>query len=154
MLKGGFKSENLARDPSIKQGVEALVKRAIELSGTTLVSDDVLTTIQNLKAELDQRLSKQLNAVMHHADFQKIEASWRGLHTLVSNSELNKDLKIRVMNISKDELGKTLGKFEGAQWDKSPAVQKDLSGRIRHARRRAIRLPESAISNSATPRPM
>ena len=45
---------------------------------------------------------------MHHADFQKLESAWRGLHYLVNNTETDEMLKIRVMNISKKDLGKTL----------------------------------------------
>ena len=61
---------------------------------------------------------------MHHADFQELEGAWRGLHYLVNNSETDQMLKIRVMNISKKELGKTLKHFKGAAWDQSPIFKK------------------------------
>ena len=59
-------------------------------------------------AEIDKKLTEQVNQILHHEDFQKIEGSWRGLHHLINNTETDEMLKIRVMNISKKELGKTL----------------------------------------------
>jgi len=56
---------------------------------------------------------------MHHEEFQKLEGAWRGLHHLVNNTETDEMLKIRVLNISKKELGKTLKKFKGTAWDQS-----------------------------------
>ncbi|MEL7045695.1 MAG: type VI secretion system contractile sheath large subunit, partial [Pseudomonadota bacterium] len=64
------------------------------------------------------------NLIMHHADFQQLEGSWRGLHYLVNNTESDEMLKIRVMNISKKDLGKTLKKFRGTSWDQSPIFKK------------------------------
>ena len=61
---------------------------------------------------------------MHHDDFQKLEGAWRGLHYLVNNTETDEMLKIRVMNISKKDLGKTLKKFKGTAWDQSPLFKK------------------------------
>jgi type VI secretion system protein ImpC len=61
---------------------------------------------------------------MHHADFQKLESAWRGLHHLVNNTETDQQLKIRVMNISKKELGKTLKRYKGTAWDQSPIFKK------------------------------
>ncbi|MEJ2691753.1 MAG: type VI secretion system contractile sheath large subunit, partial [Candidatus Thiodiazotropha sp.] len=53
-----------------------------------------------------------------------LEGSWRGLHYLVNNTETDEMLKIRVMNISKQELGKTLKKYKGTAWDQSPIFKK------------------------------
>lgn len=61
-------------------------------------------------AQIDEQLSLQLNAVMHAPKFQELEATWRGLHYLVSRSETGTMLKLRVMNISKRELLKDLQK--------------------------------------------
>ena len=69
-------------------------------------------------------ISAQLNEVMHAPEFQKLEASWRGLHYLVNNTETDEMLKIRVFNISKVEVGKTLKKFKGTAWDQSPLFKK------------------------------
>ena len=52
-------------------------------------------------AELDRKLTEQINLILHHDDFQKLEGAWRGLHYLVNNTETDEMLKIRFMNISK-----------------------------------------------------
>jgi type VI secretion system protein ImpC len=57
-------------------------------------------------------------------DFQKLESAWRGLHYLVNNTETDEMLKIRVMNISKAELGKMLKSYKGTKWDQSPLFKK------------------------------
>ena len=75
-------------------------------------------------AEIDKKLTEQVNLILHHPDFQKLEGAWRGLHYLVNNTETDEMLKIRVLNISKKELGKTLKKFKGTSWDQSPIFKK------------------------------
>src|SRR5437868_5800338 len=62
-----------------------------------VISKDVETNIKFWIGELDKKLSAQLNEVMHHPDFQKLESSWRGLHYLVHQSETGEFLKIRVL---------------------------------------------------------
>jgi type VI secretion system protein ImpC len=75
-------------------------------------------------AALDKQLTEQVNMIMHHEDFQKLESAWRGLHYLVNNTETDEQLKIRVMNISKQDLGKTLKRYKGTAWDQSPLFKK------------------------------
>lgn len=94
------------------------------LQDVTKISDDVFASIQSIIAGLDQKISEQLNLIMHHPEFQKLESAWRGLHYLVNNTETDEMLKIRVLNISKTELGKTLKKFKGTAWDQSPLFKK------------------------------
>src|SRR5919204_6648687 len=71
-----------------------------------VISKDVETNIKYWIAEIDKKLSAQLNEVMHHPDFQKLEATWRGLHYLVHQSETGDSLKIRVLNVNKRDLFK------------------------------------------------
>jgi type VI secretion system protein ImpC len=59
---------------------------------------------------------------MHAPEFQKLEGSWRGLHYLVMQSETSVMLKLRVLNISKKELGKDLEK--AAEFDQSALFKK------------------------------
>ncbi|WP_424683001.1 type VI secretion system contractile sheath large subunit [Frateuria sp. YIM B11624] len=109
-----------------KEEVESAVRTLAEqvLSKSDIVSDDVAQTINAYIAEIDRKLSEQINQIMHHADFQKLESAWRGLHHLVNNTETDQLLKIRVMNISKKELGKTLKRYKGTAWDQSPIFKK------------------------------
>jgi type VI secretion system protein ImpC len=110
-----------ARD-AIEHAVRTLAEQALQ--DTRLVSGDVLGTIEGLIAELDRKLTEQINPILHHEQFQAVESAWRGLHYLVSNTESDETLKIRVMNISKSEVHKTLRKFKGVAWDQSPLFKK------------------------------
>jgi type VI secretion system protein ImpC len=80
--------------------------------------------VETVNAEIDAALTTQLNFVLHHPDFQAMEASWRGLHFLVRNVDTDPLLKIRLFDISQRELGRTLRKFRGAAWDHSPIFRK------------------------------
>jgi type VI secretion system protein ImpC len=102
--------------------VRTLAEQA--LRETTVVSDDVIGTIKAIIAEIDKKLSDQVNLIMHSERFQQVESAWRGLQHLVSNTETDEMLKIRVMNISKKDLAKTLKKYKGTAWDQSPVFKK------------------------------
>lgn len=78
------------------------------LAGSVTVSRDLAASIDARVAEIDAILSAQLNAIMHHPDFQKLEASWRGLKYLTAQSETSPQLKIKVLNASKKDLVKDL----------------------------------------------
>jgi type VI secretion system protein ImpC len=86
--------------------VEEFIRASMSPDAT--VSKDTERTINAWIAVIDKKLTDQLNAVMHHEDFQKLEASWRGLHYLVHQSETGTSLKIRVLNASKNDLLKDL----------------------------------------------
>ena len=109
-----------------KEAVETAVKTLAEqaLAQTALISDDVIRSVQAIIAAIDKKLTDQVNLIMHHEDFQQVESAWRGLHYLVNNTETDELLKIRVLNISKKDLGKTLKKFKGTAWDQSPLFKK------------------------------
>ncbi|OFZ95735.1 MAG: EvpB family type VI secretion protein, partial [Betaproteobacteria bacterium RBG_19FT_COMBO_58_11] len=76
------------------------------LAGTVTVSKDLVASLDARVAEIDHLISEQLNAVMHHAEFQRLEASWRGLKYLTQQSETSTMLKIKVLNTSKKDLVK------------------------------------------------
>ena len=122
LLNREFKPKSDHANAAVKSAVQTLAAQALE--NTSVISDDVLKSIESIIAEIDKKLTEQINAVMHHADFQKLEGSWRGLHHLVNNTETDEMLKIRVMNISKNEVGKTLKKYKGTAWDQSPIFKK------------------------------
>ncbi len=122
LLQKNFKPKSDRQKEAIEEGVRTLAEQA--LSDTALVSDDAVKSIEAIIAELDRKLTEQVNQIIHHPDFQALEGTWRGLHHLVSNTETDETLKIRVLNISKKEVGKTLKKFKGAAWDQSPLFKK------------------------------
>jgi type VI secretion system protein ImpC len=106
----------------VETAVRTLAEQA--LRDTAVVSDDVIGTIKAIIAEIDQKLTEQVNLILHNERFQQVEGAWRGLSYLINNTETDEMLKIRVMNISKKDLGKTLKKFKGVAWDQSPLFKK------------------------------
>jgi type VI secretion system protein ImpC len=122
LLKKSFRPANDEKQQAIEQAVGTLAEWA--LRNTKLLSDDTVESIKALIAEIDLKLSTQLDEVLHHPEFQKLEGAWRGLHYLVNNTETDEMLKIRVMPISKTELRTTTRKFKGSAWDTSPLFKK------------------------------
>jgi type VI secretion system protein ImpC len=92
------------------------------MEGTILISKDTEAMINARIAQIDQLISSQLNEIMHHPEFQKLEGSWRGLNYLVMSSETGESLKIRVMNVSKKDLLKDMEK--AAEFDQSTLFKK------------------------------
>src|ERR1700756_2505193 len=76
-----------------------LVKNLVEqaLAGTVTFDKNLTRTIDRAIAAIDKKMSAQLNAIIHHEKFTKLEGSWRGLNHLVMNSETGTALKIRVL---------------------------------------------------------
>lgn len=97
------------------------VNHVLDENGGT-VSGDVAALITTYIAHIDELLSAQVNEIMHHADFQKLESAWRGLAYLVFNTETNTMLKIRLLNVTKQELLKDLEK--AAEFDQSAMFKK------------------------------
>jgi type VI secretion system protein ImpC len=122
LLKKSFKPRNDSAAAEVENAVAALVQQALE--DTSLVKEDVLDTIDSMIAKLDQQLSIQLNEIIHAEQFQKLESAWRGLNYLVFNSETDTSLKIRVMNVAKEELYREFKVYPGARWDQSPIFKK------------------------------
>jgi type VI secretion system protein ImpC len=118
LLHREFKPKSDAASNAVQAAMRTLAEQA--LAGTALVSDDALRSIQSIIAAIDHKLTEQVNLILHHADYQKLESAWNGLHYLVNNTETDDQLKIRVVNMSKKELAKSLKKFKGAAWDQSP----------------------------------
>jgi type VI secretion system protein ImpC len=85
-----------------KDIIGELVKEVLQ--GTVVVSDNLSATLDARVAELDQLISAQLSEVMHGAEFQKLESSWRGLHYLCKHTSTGEQIKIKVLNTTKKEL--------------------------------------------------
>ncbi|MDC0935263.1 type VI secretion system contractile sheath large subunit [Pirellulales bacterium] len=118
LLQKEFKPKSDRAAEAIEGAVQTLAAQALQ--DASLVSDDTLDSITALIGAIDRKLSEQLNLVLHNGDFQKLESAWRGLSYLVNNTETDELLKIKVLNITKKEVGKTLKKFKGTAWDQSP----------------------------------
>jgi len=122
LLQKQFRPKTDRARAEVERAVQTLAEQA--LRETTVVSDDVVGTIKAIIAEIDKKLTDQVNLILHNEKFQQLESAWRGLHYLVNNTETDEMLKIRVLNVSKKDLGKTLKKYKGASWDQSPIFKK------------------------------
>jgi type VI secretion system protein ImpC len=92
------------------------------LDGAMTVSKDAEAMITARIAQIDHLVSIQLNQVLHHEEFQKLEGSWRGLKYLMDQSETSDKLKIRVLNVTKKELLRDLQR--APEFDQSALFKK------------------------------
>ena len=122
LLNKEFKPKTDEAKSAVEAAVLTLAQQA--LSQTKVIGTDVIVSIEAMVAELDRKLTEQINLILHHNDFQKLESAWRGLHHLVNNTETDEMLKIRVMNVSKTDLHKTLKRYKGTAWDQSPIFKR------------------------------
>jgi type VI secretion system protein ImpC len=122
LLKKEFKPKSSDAEVAIESAVKTLAAQALDHA--QLISDNTLDSISAIIGQIDLKLTQQINQILHHKDYQQLESAWRGLNHLVTNTETDEMLKIRVLNISKNELGKTLKKFKGVAWDQSPVFKK------------------------------
>ena len=103
-----------------KDIISELVSQVME--GTVVVSNNLAATIDARVAELDAMISRQLSAIMHAPEFQKLEGSWTGLNYLVKNTATGQNLKIKMLNATKKELVKD---FQSAlEFDQSTMFKK------------------------------
>lgn len=122
LLQKEFKPKSDRMQQEVELATRTLAEYVLKDVG--LVSEDALRTIEAIKAAIDQKLTAQVDLILHHPDFQKMEGAWRGLYYLVSNTETDPMLKIRVLNVSKNELRRSLKKYKGMRWDQSPLFKK------------------------------
>ena len=111
-------------DDTAREHAKDLIKNFVEqiLDPGTVVDKNVVRTISARINAIDEVLTKQVDKILHHPDFQKLEGSWRGLKQLVMSSETSETLKIKVFNVSKKDLQKDFGAAaeftESALWKK------------------------------------
>ncbi len=114
----------MARDDYQKERAKDMIGEFVNqvMSGELTMSKNMDVAINSRIAEIDRLLSAQMNEIMHHEDFQKLEGSWRGLHHLIKNSLTGPQLKIKVMSVTKSDL---LKDFERAlEFDQSSLFKK------------------------------
>ena len=137
LLKKEFKPKSDEARSAVEAAVYTLAQQA--LAHTTLIGSDTVQSIEAMIAAIDRKMSEQVNAIMHHADFKKLESAWRGLHYMVNNTETDETLKIKVLNISKKEIGRSLKKFR----DRIVALKQqreDIEGAIEALEEGCVRL--------------
>lgn len=92
-----------------KRGVEAFIAELLtpDRKGAKVHQ----SVINDMIAEIDRKLSAQVDAIMHHPTFQKIESAWRGLKFAVDRTNFRENIKFELLNVSKEDL---LNDFEDA----------------------------------------
>lgn len=118
LLSQEFKPKTDQAREAVESAVKTLAEQALAHSLT--MTDDAYKSIEAFIAGIDQKLTEQINLIIHHEDFQKLESAWRGLSHLVTNTETDEKLKIRFMDISKDDVRRTMKRYKGVAWDQSP----------------------------------
>jgi type VI secretion system protein ImpC len=111
-------------DAATRERGKNLVREFITqvLEGEVAVSKDTEAMINARIAQIDHLLSIQLNEILHHPAFQKLEGTWRGLKYLISQSETSAMLKIKVLNVPKKDLLRDLQR--APEFDQSAAFKK------------------------------
>src|SRR5579862_7889410 len=114
----------MGKDPASRERGKNLIKEFVAqvLDGSMTVSRDTESMINARIAQIDRLLSAQLNEILHHADFQKLEGSWRGLKYLLDQSETNAMMKIKILNCSKRDLLRDLQR--APEFDQSALFKK------------------------------
>lgn len=115
---------SMIRDDSQRPYAEDLIGEFVNeiLDKSMTVSEDTVAMIENRIAQIDQLLSDQLDEILHAEEFQRLEASWRGLNYLVMNTETGTHLKLRLMDATKRELLTDLEK--AVEFDQSVLFKK------------------------------
>ncbi|MBT0777866.1 type VI secretion system contractile sheath large subunit [Paracoccus sp. pheM1] len=124
LLEKDFRVKEQDDSAKLRELVANLALAAREKAGSATISGNAVRSIKSLIAGIDELLTTQMNEVLHAPEIRRMEGSWRGLHYLVNNTETDTMLKIRVLNITKDELADQLEDFEGQMWDQSPMFRK------------------------------
>jgi type VI secretion system protein ImpC len=120
IVEEGQLGQSPTEQQQFRDWIQAFLDQVVK--GQILVSKDTEAMLADAIAHLDELLSGQLNEILHHQDFQKLESTWRGLHYLVDQSETSTSLKIKVINVAKKEL---LADLKGAlEFDQSNVFKK------------------------------
>lgn len=112
------------KDESARERGKDLVKEFVAqvLEGSMTVTRDAETMINARIAQIDHLLSIQLNEILHHPTFQKLEGSWRGLRYMMDQSETSDQLKIKILSVTKKELLRDLQR--APEFDQSALFKK------------------------------
>ena len=122
LLSREFKVKTDETRTAVEGAVKTLAEQA--LANTVTISEDAYKSIAAIIAEIDRKLTVQINLILHHREFQSLESAWRGLNYLVTNTETDEKLKLRFMDISKNELRRNMKRYKGVAWDQSPLFKK------------------------------
>jgi len=111
-------------DTNTRERGKNLIKEFVGqvLEGSMALGRDADQMITARVAQIDHLISLQLNEILHHAAFQQLEGTWRGLKYLLDQSETGSQLKIRILNASKKDLLRDLQR--APEFDQSAMFKK------------------------------
>ena len=114
----------MGKDAAARERGKDLVKEFVAqvMDGSMTISKDAETMINARIAQIDHLLSIQLNEILHHDAFQKLEGTWRGVKYTLDQSETSDGLKIKILNVSKRELLRDLQR--APEFDQSALFKK------------------------------
>src|ERR1035441_1926026 len=114
----------VGRDETTRDWGKGLIAEFVKqvLEGQMTVAPDTEAMLHARIAQIDHLLSLQLNEVLHHPKFQKLEATWRGIRYLLENSETGVNLKLKVFNATKKEVLRDLQRVP--EFDQSQMFKK------------------------------
>src|SRR5919112_235535 len=114
----------LGRDQATRERGKDMIKQFVAevLEGSITMGRDTEAALNARIAQIDHLLSIQLNEILHAPEFQRLEASWRGLKYLLSQTETGVGLKLKVLNVSKKELLRDLQR--APEFDQSALFKK------------------------------
>ena len=104
IVQNGKMANEPSQEPYAKKLIGQFAAQILDQDMKFSPDKGMVAMINERIAEIDDLLTKQVNAIMHHPEFQALEGSWRGLHEFVMGSETSSRLKIRLMSVSKKEL--------------------------------------------------
>lgn len=96
-IKPGDESYSIAR-----QGIQAFVSQLLEPQRA--VERVTAATVDDMIAELDRKLCAQVDAILHHDDFQRLESAWKSLKFLVDRTNFRENVKLQMLSVSKSKL--------------------------------------------------
>ncbi|MBB2494246.1 type VI secretion system contractile sheath large subunit [Aquipseudomonas ullengensis] len=85
-----------------KRGVSAFIEELLKPHNQNEPVKKAM--VDRMIAEIDAKLSRQMDEILHHADFQALESSWRGLKLLVDRTNFRENTKLEILNASKQDL--------------------------------------------------
>lgn len=97
------KSREENRGEIIMGGLRVLLEAVTQGEGETVEQIDE-ALLEGFEAELDKQIGAQVDAIIHHESFQKLESAWKGLKYLVDKADPAKGVVIDVLDASKDQM--------------------------------------------------
>lgn len=85
---------------SLSMLINELKAREAETGKVALRSSDIDACI----ATIDQMLSRQMDEIMHHPQFQKMESAWRGVEYLIRRCDFRKNVRVSLLDVTKEEI--------------------------------------------------